>query len=145
MVTLTGAWTLDEVETFLSEVTVPLRIGCRTPTDDPWMLSLWFRYADGTFECATGADADVVQYLDHDPTVSFEVSTNEPPYRGVRGNGTASIADDEEKAVLRELLERYLGGTKTPLAEQLLSPDRREVRIEITPNRLHSWDYSDRM
>ena len=109
------------------------------------MLSLWYRFADGVFECATGADAAVVEYLEYDPTVSFEVSTNETPYRGVRGNGQATVDSDPEKELLTELLERYLGGTDSPLAEQLLAGDREEVRIELDPDRLVTWDYSNRM
>ncbi|WP_310919632.1 pyridoxamine 5'-phosphate oxidase family protein [Haloarcula saliterrae] len=145
MVTVTGAWSREEVATFLEEQTIPVRLGCRRPGGDPWMLSLWYRYRDGALQCATAADADVVSYLDHDPSVSFEVSTNDPPYRGVRGNGTATVEPDPEKAVLRALLDRYLGGTDGPFAEKLLSPDRSEVRVSIAPDRLHSWDYSDRM
>lgn len=145
MVTVTGTWTLEEAEQFLRSTAVPLRLGCRRPSDDLWMLSLWYRYADGVFECATAATADVVRFLDHDPSVSFEISTNDPPYRGVRGNGTARVEPDEEKAVLRSLLERYLGGTDSPLAERLLAPDRREVTITVAPDRLHTWDYSNRM
>lgn len=145
MVSVTGAWSLDEVADFLTETTVPIRLGCRRPSGDLWMLSLWYRYRDGDFECATAADADVVRYLEADPEVSFEVSTNQPPYRGVRGNGRVTIAPDDEKQVLRALTERYLGGTDSPLAERLLSPNRREVTLTLAPERLHSWDYSDRM
>ena len=145
MATLSGVWSREELDRFLRDVTVPLRLGCRRPGGDLWMLSLWYRYRDGTFQCATSADADVVSYLRTDPDVSFEVSTNDPPYRGVRGNGTANLDADEEKSVLRDLLERYLGTTDTPLAQRLLSPDRDEVTLTIAPARLHSWDYSDRM
>ncbi|WP_254271880.1 pyridoxamine 5'-phosphate oxidase family protein [Haloarcula marina] len=145
MVNVTGAWSEDDVARFFETTAVPLRLGCRRPGGDPWMLSLWYRYVDGTLQCATAADADVVSYLDHDDAVSFEVSTNEPPYRGVRGNGRATVVPDEEKTVLRALVERYLDGVDTPLAKRLLAPDRREVQITITPDRLHSWDYSDRM
>ncbi len=145
MVTVSGPWTSGEMEQFLSAETVPLRLGCRTPADRPWMLSLWYRFVDGVFECATGADAAVVDYLDYDDDVSFEVSTNEPPYCGVRGNGTATMTTDEGKTVLTDLLHRYLGGTDSSLAERLLAPDRREIQITITPDRLHTWDYSNRM
>jgi nitroimidazol reductase NimA-like FMN-containing flavoprotein (pyridoxamine 5'-phosphate oxidase superfamily) len=145
MVTVTGPWSSDDVASFLGTQTVPIRLGCRRPDGDPWMLSLWYRYRDGVFECATSADADVVSYLSHDPVVSFEVSTNDPPYRGVRGNGETTVTPDAEKTVLRDLIERYLDGTDNPLAQRLLSPDREEVTITLTPDRLHSWDYSERM
>jgi hypothetical protein len=95
--------------------------------------------------CATSADAAVVEYLRNDPAVAFEVSTNHPPYRGVRGRGTASIEPDTDKKLLRSLFERYLGGTDNDLGDFLLDPDRGEVRIRITPERLHSWDFTERM
>lgn len=109
------------------------------------MLSLWYRYQDGQFEMATAANAEVVRYLRADADVAFEVSTNKPPYRGIRGAGTASIEPDENKAVLGDLIERYLGGTDSELARYLLGADREEVRIIVNPSKLYSWDYSDRM
>lgn len=145
MDTPTGVWDAAETERFLESTAVPLRLGCRTPNDDPWMLSLWYLYRDGTLWCATSADADVVRYLRHDDGVAFEVSTNRPPYKGVRGNGTATIEADPEKELLRELLERYLDGTESPLARKLTSPEREEVRIRIDPARLYTWDFTGRM
>ena len=109
------------------------------------MLSLWYLWEDDALWCATGADADVVRHLGADDEVAFEVSTNDPPYRGVRGRGRATIEPDEEKTLLGRLLERYLGGTDSALAERLLDPARDEVRIRIDPVRVHSWDYSGRM
>jgi hypothetical protein len=142
---VTGAWSRERAERFLERVTVPVRIACRTPGDELWLLSLWFAHDDGALHCATAADAAVVAYLDHDDRVAFEVSTNAPPYRGVRGRGTATVGPDPEKAVLRALIESYLGGTDSRLAASLLSADREEVHIRITPSRLYSWDFTDRM
>ena len=142
---LAGAWDQSETEAFLDSATVPLRLSCHARSDSLWMLSLWFLYRDGAFWCATSASADVVSYLDSDDRVAFEISTNDPPYKGVRGNGTATVDADPEKTLLRELLERYLGGTDSELADRLLSPDREEVTIRIEPNRLYTWDFTDRM
>ncbi|WP_136589709.1 pyridoxamine 5'-phosphate oxidase family protein [Salinigranum halophilum] len=141
---LTGTWNREDVDDFLT-TTVPIRLSCRTPADHLWMLSLWYLWEDDALWCATGADADVVRYLRANDEVAFEVSTNDPPYRGVRGRGHASIDADEEKTLLRRLLQRYLGGTDSALARRLLAPERDEVRIRVDPARLHSWDYSDRM
>lgn len=145
MPTLTGAWSRDEVDDFLTEATIPLRLACHTPAGELWMLSLWYLWREGSLHCATSASADVVRYLDADPRVAFEVSTNEVPYRGVRGRGEAELALDADKELLETLLERYLGGTDSPLARRLLSPDREEVRLTIDPDRIYSWDYSSRM
>ena len=140
-----GAWTAAEATAYLENATVPIRLACRTPDGGLWMLSLWYRYRDGAFHCATGADADVVSYLKHDASVAFEISDNEPPYRGVRGSGEVTIEPDEGKALLQELLERYLGGTNSPLADRLLAEDREEVRLTVDPTKLYTWDFSERM
>jgi uncharacterized protein YhbP (UPF0306 family) len=147
MTEYTGEWDRAEVATFLADAHVPIRVACRTPAGGLWMLSLWYDFDPdaGAFVCATSADADVVRYLRDDDGVAFEVSTNDPPYRGVRGAGSATIAPDEDKTALRNLLKRYLGGTDSPLAERLLDPDRDEVTISIDPERCYSWDFSDRM
>lgn len=164
MVRYTGAWDGDAVTDFLEDAVVPIRLACRTPSGPLWMVSLWYRWrpaagehdagdagaddagdAGGVFHCATGADADVVEYLEHDDGVAFEVSTNDVPYRGVRGHGTVTIAADEDKATLGALLERYLGGTDVALARRLLDDDRDEVRITVRPERVYSWDFSDSM
>jgi nitroimidazol reductase NimA-like FMN-containing flavoprotein (pyridoxamine 5'-phosphate oxidase superfamily) len=145
MTTVRGDWSRAEMTAYLEDATVPIRLSCRTPGGGLWMLSLWYRYRDGRFEMATGVSADVVTYLEADDGVAFEVSTNDPPYRGVRGAGTASITPDEDKTVLRSLIERYLGDTDSELARGLLSDDREEVRIAVEPEKLYTWDFSDRM
>jgi nitroimidazol reductase NimA-like FMN-containing flavoprotein (pyridoxamine 5'-phosphate oxidase superfamily) len=145
MVALRGTWSAEQVESFLADARIPLRLACRTPNGGLWMLSLWFRYRDGAFECATGADADIVGYLRADDGVAFEVSTNRPPYRGVRGRGRATIDPDPDKDVLGDLIDRYLGGRESTLARRLLAPEREEVAIRIDPEKLYSWDFTERM
>jgi nitroimidazol reductase NimA-like FMN-containing flavoprotein (pyridoxamine 5'-phosphate oxidase superfamily) len=146
-IAFTGAWDRESAVAFLADNAIPVRLACRRPGGDLWMLSLWFewdRSAD-VLRCATKADADVVRFLRADPGVAFEVSTNHPPYRGVRGAGVAEISPDEDNTRLRSLLERYLGGTDSDLANRLLRPDREEVEITIRPKTVYSWDFSDRM
>ncbi len=144
-----GSLSESAITTFLEEQTIPIRLGCQTPAGHLWMLSLWYRVRTDEdrlcLECATGAEADVVSYLTEHPDVAFEVSTNQPPYAGVRGRGTATVDPDPEKETLTALLERYLGGTDSGLARNLLSDDREEVTITIEPAVVYGWDYADRM
>ncbi len=144
MPTWTGAWSEDEAEAYLTDRTIPIRLACHT-SGGLWMLSLWYRYEGGAFHCATGADADVVEYLRSDSAVAFEVSDNEPPYKGVRGRGTATVTSGDGKELLETLLERYLGGTDSDLATKLLDADREEIHIRIEPSKLYTWDFTDRM
>lgn len=140
-----GAWAADEVADFLTDVTIPVRLATHRPDETMWIVTLWYRYDDETLECATWANAKIVEFLRNDSEIGFDVSTNQPPYRGVRGNGTTALSTDDDKAVLRSLIERYLGDTDSELAQWLLSDDRREVRIRIQPREIYSWDYSERM
>jgi nitroimidazol reductase NimA-like FMN-containing flavoprotein (pyridoxamine 5'-phosphate oxidase superfamily) len=142
---VSGDWTPAQAERYLTDSRVPIRVSCRTPDGRLWMLSLWYLLLDGALHCATGANADVVRYLREDPAVAFEVSDNEPPYCGVRGAGTAQLAPDEDKELLRELMERYLGGTDHELGERLLRPERDEVHVRIEPERAYTWDFGERM
>lgn len=141
----TGPWSPEQTRTYLEERAIPVRVATRTPGGRLWMVSLWFLFRDDALWCATAASADLVGFLEADPGVAFEVSENEPPYRGVRGSAEATLSPDEDKRLLRDLLERYLGGTDSPLARRLLDEDREEVRIRLDPTRTHTWDYSERM
>jgi len=145
MVDVGGEWNQAQLAQFLTEATVPVRIGCHHPYGGLWMLSLWYQYADEEIRCATNESAAITSFLRKNAEVSFEISTNHPPYMGVRGKGKATLAPDPEKALLKTLLERYLGGTENSLGRLLLSPDREEVAIAIEPERLYTWDFTQRM
>ena len=145
MVTLTGDLSRDEVDALLDETTVPVRIACHTTDGYPWIVTLWYVRRGDDLYCATSANAQVVEYLRSDSYVAFDVSTNDPPYRGVRGHGNTTLKADPDKALLRELVERYLGDADSRLARRLLSPERDEVRVRVSPERLHAWDYTERM
>ncbi|MGM0604350.1 MAG: pyridoxamine 5'-phosphate oxidase family protein [Halobacteriota archaeon] len=140
-----GPWDADRLRSFLDATIVPIRLSCRLPDGELWMVSLWYAFEDGRFHCATSAGADVVGFLRSDDRVAFEVSTNEPPYAGVRGNGTARMSPDEDKRRLRSLIDRYLGDRQSTLARTLLRPGRDEVQITIEPRRLYTWDFTERM
>jgi nitroimidazol reductase NimA-like FMN-containing flavoprotein (pyridoxamine 5'-phosphate oxidase superfamily) len=144
---LTGAPGRDWVDAFLENHAIPVRVAMRTPPGGLWMLSLWYGYepADGTLHLATSADARVVEYLVADSEVAFEVSTNHPPYRGVRGQGDASLEPDDDKALLETLVDDYLGDRDGDLANWLLRDERDEIHVTVDVTRAYAWDYSERM
>ncbi|SIR74817.1 pyridoxamine 5'-phosphate oxidase [Natronorubrum thiooxidans] len=146
-----GSLSRSAITDVLEETTAPIRVACRTPQDHLWMCSLWYRLEDASdgddwrLQCATSAGADIVSFLEAESEVAFEVSTNDPPYMGVRGRGTATIEPDPEKETLRALLERYHVGTESALARNLLREERDEVTVTIEPAVVYGWDYADRM
>ena len=67
------------------------------------------------------------------------------PYRGVRGNGTCTIRHDSGKQILETLMTKYLPPKSLKLKEYLLSHADKEVALEITPNHVSYYDYTERM
>jgi len=145
MVSFDGAWSRSETHAFLDAAVIPVRLGCHAPDGGLWMLSLWYRFHDGQIQCATSKDADVVSYLRRNDDICFEVSTNTPPYMGVRGAGTATIEESGAKAALGALVDRYLGTRDAEMAQWLLREEREEVTITIDPSRVYTWDFTQRM
>ena len=142
---VTGPYSLAEAERYLRETVIPLRLACTTSAGWPLVLSLWYLYRDGSLWCATSPRALILRHLEHDGRCGFEVAPNDPPYLGVRGQARATVIRGGGSVLLEELIQRYLGTTVSPLARQLLSRAADEVAVCLTPTRLSSWDYRQRM
>jgi nitroimidazol reductase NimA-like FMN-containing flavoprotein (pyridoxamine 5'-phosphate oxidase superfamily) len=136
---------LTEIDVFLDAVRIPIRLACKTETDWPMVISLWYCHQNGQLLCATQKSARVVSYLQYDPRCAFEIAEERPPYCGVRGQAIATIDESMGPVVLKQLLKRYLGSTQNSLAEKLLAKSETEVAIVLKPIRIFTWDYSDRM
>ncbi|MFK7895155.1 MAG: pyridoxamine 5'-phosphate oxidase family protein [Myxococcota bacterium] len=124
---------------------MPLRLATGTESSFPILCSLWFMYDAGRLICATQADAKVARALESDARCAFEISTNEMPYFGFRGRGSASLSRDGAEDALERLIDRYLGRRDSGLAKWLLSRANNEVQISIEIDWATSWDYSQRM
>jgi len=113
--------------------------------DTPLIVPLWYQFVDGAFYCASPKHAKVVELINRQPQCGFDVSTNDIPYKGVRGQGTAVILEQEGASTLSGLVERYLKTTQSAFAQWLLSRSADEVAIVVHPRWLTSWDFSSRM
>lgn len=137
---------VDEmVSGYLKETIIPIRIACVAESAWPLVVSLWYTFSDGAFYCATRNSAKIVRYLRNKPRCGFEVASEIPPYRGVRGQGIARIDKSRGRAILEILLDRYRIGRNSSLGKGLLSRSDDEVAIEIQPVNLFNWDYTRRM
>ena len=138
-------WSAEKIEEFLSEVTIPIRLASVTETGWPLVLSLWYVYRNGRLYCATQKSAKIITHLRREGRCGFEIAADQPPYRGVRGQGRVTLKEKSGADILPLLLQRYLKGTDSPLARQLLARSNNEVVIEIEPAHLSTWDYTSRM
>jgi hypothetical protein len=140
-----GPWSEEEAATFLDDARIPIRLACVGRDGFPRVVSLWYRYEQGSFYCVTHRDAKLTALLRGNDKVGFEVSPNDPPYHGVRGQGIVSLHEDGGAETLSLHLQRYLGGTGSPLAQWLLSRAQEELLVKVTVTRMFSWDYRERM
>ncbi len=145
-VPIKGPWDSAQVEAFLDgDHRIPLRVACIGEDGFPRVVSLWYQFHDGALYCVTHRASGLARLVAENPQVGFEVSPNEPPYCGVRGQGRAELRPLESPDRLEDLLQDYLGGTESKLAQWLLSRADEEVLITIRPLRLYTWDYRERM
>lgn len=138
-------WALPEIEAFLRECAVPLRIACLTSRGMPIVCSLWYLYDDGALWCATHKDAKVATYLEKHPFCGFEIAPEAIPYRGVRGQGKVTCSPERGLDVLLRLIDRYLGSRDSKFARWLISRASSELAIRIEPVWLTAWDFAPRM
>ncbi len=140
-----GPWSGEQVAAFLRETRVPIRLAGNGSSGHPVLASLWFVPLDGKLWCATQATASVANMFRRDPRCAFEVSVEAPPYLGVRGRGRVTLHDEHGAEILHTLIERYLGSSESRLARFLLSRVEQETALEIEPETLVSWDFTERM
>ena len=135
----------DQIDAFIAQSRIPLRLAVVDGSGFPIVLSLWFLYEDRQLWCATKASAQVIRHLTAQPRCGFEVAGDTPPYRGVRGKGLASLHPERGADILTRLLDRYAIVPGSKLATTLLAKSAEEVAIRIVPDRISHWDFSRRM
>ncbi|AQA18778.1 hypothetical protein BST95_11555 [Halioglobus japonicus] len=140
-----GPWELADIHNWLGDSRYPLRVSCVGEDGYPRVVSLWYIFRDGKFHCVSHRNSPLVKLLRKSPKVGFEVSPNQPPYCGVRGQGDAALTGEGAADTLLLAIDRYLGGGSQSLARWLMSRVEDEVTITITPGRFFSWDYRYRM
>jgi nitroimidazol reductase NimA-like FMN-containing flavoprotein (pyridoxamine 5'-phosphate oxidase superfamily) len=129
----------------LINLNVPLRLACLTSSGWPMIVSLWFTFLNNRFYCATQENAKIITYLKKDRRCAFDISTENPPYRGIRGQGKIKIHKDRSTEILEIVIQKYLQDKYNNLREYLLKNKENEVAIEIIPIKTFYWDYTDRM
>ncbi len=138
---------LDElaVRRFIDDTVIPLKVSVLTESGWPLLCSLWVIQEGDALLLATQRDAKVVQCLVRDPRCAFELSSEQPPYVGIRGRAVAEIDQQRGAEILDLALTRYLGGITSPLANRLRAKVATEVAIVLKPTVIYSWDFTERM
>ena len=135
----------QEIDKFIPDSKIPIRIAFMKSTNLPAVISLWYVCNEGKIFCASQKTAKIVSYLQKNPTCGFEIAADKPPYKGMRGQGTARILSETGAHVLELLMQKYLGEKESTLSKLLRNNSKTEVAIEITPQKIFHYDYSKRM
>ena len=124
---------------------IPIRLAFIDSDNEPRVISLWYIYIDGKIFCATQKTSRIVRHLKENPICGFEIAADTPPYKGIRGKGITKIIEEKGTRILSVLMDKYLERKESKLSEYLRNNSETEVAIEITPNKIFSYDYSKRM
>ncbi len=122
-----------------------MRLAFLNKNDEPMICSLWFKFMDDSLWSASHENSYIVKQLKNNGKVSFEISTNEYPYKGVRGKALAELSKLDADNVLAGLIDKYLDERNSKLAAWLMSRSDSEYVLKITPSIINSWDFSSRM
>ncbi len=145
MIRSTSAWDDHQIDRFLADTVIPIRLACIDRDGEPLVCSLWYLYSEGALWCATQQSANLVAFLEAEPRCGFEVAPEAMPYRGVRGQGRVSLSAAQGPDILLRLIDRYLGNRKSSFASWLIARSATEVAIRLEADWMTSWDFSKRM
>lgn len=135
----------EEIDKFIPNSKIPIRVAFMKSVGVPTVISLWYVCNGGKIYCATQKTAKIVSYLQKNPRCGFEIAADKPPYKGIRGQGTVRILNETGANVLDILIDKYLGEKESDLSKFLKSNSKTEAAIEITPQKIFYYDYSERM
>ena len=140
-----GPWNESEIESFLHEARIPIRVAVPRADGGLLVVSVWYAFEGRALWCATARESLLARLIREQRRCGFEVAGDQPPYRGVRGHGAVSVVPERGDEMLRRLADRYLGQEYARFTEWLLTRNEVEVAIRIEPTVLTSWDYAARM
>jgi general stress protein 26 len=138
--------TKEEAEKFL-ESKLNLQLATIDEQGDPNIQPVWFYYDkdEEKLWINTSKFAKKTQNILKRSTIYFSIDDENPPVRGVKGKGIATIIDDLKIVVpLGEKIGlKYLGTLDHPIAK-MISEDSKKggvVLVEISPKFFSTWDY----
>ena len=138
--------TRDEIEKFLDSK-LNLQLATTDDQGEPNIQPVWFYYdKDGEkLLITTSKLARKTQNLRNKPTIYFSIDDENPPYKGVKGKGIATLVEDPDKTVSQgdRISMKYLGTLDHPIAKMISEGSKNgdNVVIEISPKFFSTWDY----
>ena len=138
--------TKEEAETFL-ESKLNLQLATIDEQGNPNIQPVWFYYDKDVEKLwvNTSKFAKKTQNILKRSTIYFSIDDENPPVRGVKGKGIATIIDDLKTVTSlgEKIILKYLGTLDHPIAKMITEDSKKGgvVLVEISPKFFSTWDY----
>lgn len=138
--------TKEEVERFL-ESKLNLQLATVDEQNNPNIQPVWFYYDnDGEkLWINTSKSAKKIQNIRKKTIVYFSIDDENPPVRGIKGRGIATIIDDLELVIpiADRISLKYLGTLDHPIAKMISEEAKKgeAILVEISPMFFSTWDF----
>jgi general stress protein 26 len=136
----------EEAEIFL-ESKLNLQLATNDEQCNPNIQPVWFYYDKDVKKLfiTTSKSAKKTKNLRNRPNVYFSIDDENPPYKGVKGRGIATIIEDPKRIVPQgDIISlKYLGTLDHPIAKMISDHSEKGevVLVEISPKFFSTWDY----
>ncbi|MGH9983612.1 MAG: pyridoxamine 5'-phosphate oxidase family protein [Nitrososphaeraceae archaeon] len=108
-------------------------------------VGYYYDQSDNKFYILTGKESKKTSNLKKNQMVYFCIDDPNPPYKGVRGKGTARILEEVNfnLGIWEKVMARYLGNLEDPMAIALKDELKKgeSIVLEISPKYYSTWDY----
>ncbi len=122
-----------------------MRLAYVGAAQQPHVVPIWWRYADGEFVVVTGPKADKVRSISERPRVSFTIDTDRPPYKVLLVDGLATVEQVDGMAPeYPEIVRRFLGPGADGYLGRMEGRVKRQIRIRIKPTSVRVLDFVKR-
>lgn len=129
----------EELQSFLARPVI-CRLGCLTDDGRPFVIPVWFTYADGGFYFVVRERADWAPYVVRDGRVSLCIDSER--YERVLVQGQLEVVEEPNVGgrwvpICREMSERYLGEAGLAYFELTLNEPR--WLFFVRPEQMSTW------
>ena len=142
---LGSSMTEDEVRDFLFNSKLFARLGTIDEKGDPNVHPVWYYFNNDKIYFETGKDSKKVRNIRRRNKIYFCIDDTNPPYKGVRGKGTAIISEDISRniSIAEKIMIKYTGSLDNNMAKFLMDSINKgeSVIVEIIPRFYATWDH----
>ena len=143
---LGSSMTESEVKDFLLKTRLFARLGTIDEKEDPNVHPVWYYFDNERIYFETGKDCKKVRNIRKRNNIYFCIDDTNPPYKGVRGKGTAIISEDTSRniPIAEKIMIKYTGNLDNNMAKFLMDSIKKgeSIIIEIIPHFYATWDHA---